>query len=80
MRRVENVLGGGHGGADASGAPEGCGDIDTFLLHVHRGTLEFVGYEVLPPVITHGPVRLDETGRAAALTQARARIADLLPV
>jgi NAD(P)H dehydrogenase (quinone) len=66
------------GGAQAAfvpDAPDGYGDMDRFLFHIHRGMLEFVGYEVLPPVITYAPARLDDAARAAALTQARGRVA-----
>ena len=40
------------------------------------GMLEFVGYEVLPPVVTYAPARLDAAERTEALRSARARIAD----
>ncbi|WP_432534479.1 NAD(P)H-dependent oxidoreductase [Kineococcus arenarius] len=66
------------GGAQAAFAPdalEGYGDMETFLFHIHRGMLEFVGYDVLPPVITYSPARLDDTDRAAALAHARGQIA-----
>lgn len=69
------------GGEEASFAPDaldGYGDMDTFLFHIHRGMLEFVGYDVLPPVITYGPVRLDDTDRAAGLAHARAQVAAAL--
>ena len=66
---------GGSGEAFAPGALDGYGDLDTFLFHIHRGMLEFVGYDVLPPVVTHAPARLDDAGRAAALGRARTRLA-----
>lgn len=43
------------------------GAVDDFLYHIHRGMLEFVGYEVLEPVITYGPAHLTDEQRAAAL-------------
>ncbi len=69
------------GGAQANFAADaldGYGDMDTFLFHIHRGMLEFVGYDVLPPVITYGPVRLDDADRVAALAHVRAQIAAAL--
>jgi NAD(P)H dehydrogenase (quinone) len=71
------------GGVESAFAPnalDGYGNMETFLFHIHRGMLEFVGYEVLPPVITYGPARLDETGRAAALHHARGQVAAALRV
>lgn len=56
------------GGEEGSFAPEGdYGDIGDFLFHVHRGMLEFVGYEVLQPVVTYGPARRGDTERAHSL-------------
>ncbi|MEV4561187.1 NAD(P)H-dependent oxidoreductase [Kitasatospora sp. NPDC049285] len=43
------------------------GPLDDFLFHIHRGMLEFVGYQVLEPVITFGPAHLGDEERAAAL-------------
>lgn len=56
------------GGATADGA---YGDVHDFLFHVHRGMLEFVGYDVLEPIITHGPAHLNATDRTAALNAVR---------
>lgn len=64
------VTTGGVESAFEAGAADGYGDIDTFLFHIHRGMLEFVGYDVLPPIITYAPVRLDDGARAAALARA----------
>ncbi|GAA4300192.1 NAD(P)H-dependent oxidoreductase [Actinomadura luteofluorescens] len=43
------------------------GSMDDFLFHIHRGMLEFVGYQVLDPVITYGPAHMVDQERAAAL-------------
>jgi NAD(P)H dehydrogenase (quinone) len=60
------------GGPAEAFAPEGTfGDLDAFLFHVHRGMLEFVGYDVLEPVVTFGPAHLDDEERAGALTAVR---------
>lgn len=60
------------GGASASFAPDGAyGHMDEFLFHVHRGMLEFAGYDVLEPVITYGPAHLDDAHRAQALDAVR---------
>jgi NAD(P)H dehydrogenase (quinone) len=47
------------------------GDINDFLFHIHRGMLEFVGYDALEPVITYGPAHLDDLQRAEALHDVR---------
>ena len=65
------------GGAEAAytpNNPDGYGDIDKFLFHIHRGMLEFVGYDVIPPFVTHEPVRLGDEARASALADARAYV------
>lgn len=49
--------------------------IDDFLFHIHRGMLEFVGYQVLAPVITYGPAHMTDRERAAALEAVRESIA-----
>ncbi|MEH3068144.1 MAG: NAD(P)H-dependent oxidoreductase [Aeromicrobium erythreum] len=66
------------GGPSAAFAADGAfGDLDDFLFHVHRGMLEFVGYEVLAAVVTFGPAHLDDDGRRDALASVRAAFADL---
>jgi NAD(P)H dehydrogenase (quinone) len=64
------------GGARESFDPGGAyGSMDDFLFHIHRGMLEFVGYRVLDPVITHAPARLAEPDRVAALDTVRESLA-----
>ena len=41
------------GSADSFTRSGAFGDINDFLFHIHRGTLEFVGYDALEPVITY---------------------------
>jgi NAD(P)H dehydrogenase (quinone) len=48
--------------------------MDKFLFHIHRGMLEFVGYDVISPFITHEPVRLDDEARKSALADAKAYV------
>ncbi|MEU0072155.1 NAD(P)H-dependent oxidoreductase [Streptomyces sp. NPDC006332] len=56
------------GGASESFQPGGkFGPMDDFLFHIHRGMLEFVGFQVLDPVITYGPARMTDQERTAAL-------------
>lgn len=56
------------GGPSESFQPGGAfGSMDDFLFHIHRGMLEFVGYQVLDPVVTYGPARMTGQERAAAL-------------
>lgn len=60
------------GGSRASFTPEGgFGDIADYLFHIHRGMFEFVGYDVLEPVVTYGPAHLDDPQRAEALNTVR---------
>jgi NAD(P)H dehydrogenase (quinone) len=53
------------------------GAMEDFLFHIHRGMLEFVGYEVLSPVITYGPAHLGDHQRAAALDAVRASFTEM---
>lgn len=59
------------GSADAFTRDGAFGDTDDFLFHIHRGMLEFVGYDALEPVITYGPAHLDDVQRAEALARVR---------
>ena len=43
------------------------GDIAGILRPIHRGILQFVGFEVLAPQIVYGPVRLTDEDRRLAL-------------
>jgi len=43
------------------------GDIDVILKPIHRGMLNFVGFDVLAPQISWGPARGDDQTRAAML-------------
>ncbi|MEU1125407.1 NAD(P)H-dependent oxidoreductase [Streptomyces sp. NPDC005899] len=43
------------------------GRMSDFLFHIHRGMLEFVGFQVVDPVITYAPARMTDQERAAAL-------------
>ena len=59
------------GSADAFTRGGAFGEADDFLFHIHRGMLEFVGYDALEPVISYGPAHLDDDQRAAALARVR---------
>jgi NAD(P)H dehydrogenase (quinone) len=64
------------GGSREKFQPGGAyGPMDDFLFHIHRGMLEFVGYQVLDPVITYGPARLTDEERVAALDAVRESVA-----
>ncbi|WP_328371009.1 NAD(P)H-dependent oxidoreductase [Streptomyces sp. NBC_00457] len=64
------------GGSSESFRPGGAfGAMDDFLFHIHRGMLEFVGYEVLAPVITYGPARMSDQERSVALERVRKTVA-----
>lgn len=65
------------GGTRADYVPDnsvGYGDLDKFLYHIHHGMLEFVGYDVVPPFITHEPVRLDDAARESALAELKSYV------
>ena len=63
------------GGTAGAYAPGGAlGDIMAMLQPIHRGMLEFVGFDVLKPNIVHAPARLSEEERKAALDAWRARL------
>ena len=66
------------GGAEASYAADGYGELEDFLYHVHRGMFEFVGYDVVQPFVTHEPVRLSDEEREQALVKARAYVTETL--
>ncbi|MBL8490337.1 MAG: NAD(P)H-dependent oxidoreductase [Rhodocyclaceae bacterium] len=56
------------GGPAEAYRPDGFnGDIMGILRPVHRGILQFVGFDVLAPQVTYGPVRVDDTRRRAWL-------------
>jgi NAD(P)H dehydrogenase (quinone) len=65
------------GPADAY-QPEGFnGDIDGILRPIHRGMLQFVGFDVLAPHIVYQPVRLPAAERNAALDAWAWRLRDI---
>jgi NAD(P)H dehydrogenase (quinone) len=60
------------GGSRESFRPGGAfGALADFLYHIHRGMLEFVGYQVLEPVVTYGPSHMTDHERTAALETVR---------
>ncbi|MFI1200277.1 NAD(P)H-dependent oxidoreductase (plasmid) [Streptomyces sp. BHT-5-2] len=64
------------GGPGESFQPGGTlGSIDDFLFHIHRGMLEFVGYQTLAPVITYGPAHMTDQAREVALENVREAVA-----
>lgn len=66
------------GGSPDAFRPDGeFGDIDSFLFHINRGVLEFVGYDAVAPVITYGPARLTESDRRTALAAVRDAFIDI---
>ncbi len=50
------------------------GDIDAILRPIHRGMLQFVGFDVLAPQIVYGPIRMSEDGRRAELDRYARRL------
>ena len=56
------------GGPEGAYAPDGFnGDLQAILRPLHRGMLEFTGFEVLAPQIHYGPVRVEPAQREAWL-------------
>ncbi|MFC1411806.1 NAD(P)H-dependent oxidoreductase [Streptacidiphilus sp. N1-12] len=51
------------------------GPLNDFLFHIHRGMFEFVGYQVLDPVVTYGPARMTDEQRTEALEAVRESVA-----
>ncbi len=54
------------------------GDIDAILKPVHRGMLNFVGFDVLAPHIVYAPVRMEDAQRAQELTRYADRLARIM--
>lgn len=50
------------------------GDLHGILRPIHRGILEFVGFEVLAPHVVYGPARLSDDLREQALARFRRRL------
>lgn len=53
------------------------GDLDVILKPIHRGILYFCGFDVLPPHVVYGPVRLSDDERARALAGYRDHLGKL---
>jgi NAD(P)H dehydrogenase (quinone) len=53
------------------------GDIHGILRPIHRGMLQFVGFDVLEPNIVNAPVRMSEEQRKSELEQFRRRLANI---
>lgn len=53
------------------------GDIYGILRPIHRGILEFVGFDVLTPHIVHAPVRMSNEQREYELTQYQKRLSNI---
>ena len=54
--------------------------IETVLYPIHRGILEFTGFEVLPPFVAYAPGRMGAVERARTIESLRARMLALDPV
>jgi len=50
------------------------GDIAAILRPIHRGMLQFVGFDVLEPQIVYGPVRLTDEERQQRLADYASRL------
>lgn len=66
------------GGPAQSYLPDGFnGDLMGVLRPIHRGMLQFVGFDVLAPHVVYGPVRMSPEQRAAELDRLAARLAGI---
>ncbi|MFG1646309.1 NAD(P)H-dependent oxidoreductase [Amycolatopsis sp. NPDC049252] len=59
------------GSAESFSPSTGAGNLPALLFHIDHG-LRFVGYDVLEPVVTWGPVRQSEAERSASLAAVQA--------
>ncbi len=63
------------GGAQESFTDDGAnGDISAILRPIHRGMLQFVGFDVLAPHIVFGPARMNDEKRKAELDRFAERL------
>jgi NAD(P)H dehydrogenase (quinone) len=53
------------------------GDIQAILRPIQRGMLQFLGFDVLAPQITYGPVRLEPDARAEVLAAYAERLRNI---
>jgi NAD(P)H dehydrogenase (quinone) len=53
------------------------GDIDGILRPIHRGMLEFVGFDVMAPHVVYGPARMNDAQRRAELERFERRLSTL---
>jgi putative NADPH-quinone reductase len=53
------------------------GDMQGILRPIHRGMLEFVGFDVLAPHVVNAPVRMSDEQRKAELTRFKRRLASI---
>jgi NAD(P)H dehydrogenase (quinone) len=53
------------------------GDIHGILKPIHRGMLQFVGFDVLAPHIVNAPVRMSDDQRKSELERFRKRLANI---
>lgn len=53
------------------------GDIHGVLRPIHRGMLQFVGFDVLAPHTVNGPVRMSDEQRKTELERFSRRLADI---
>ena len=53
------------------------GDIHAILKPIHRGMLQFVGFDVLRPQIVYGPAHMDDAGRRGELEAFARRLAQI---
>lgn len=53
------------------------GDIHGVLRPIHRGMLQFVGFDVLAPHVVNGPVRMSDEQRKMELERFSRRLADI---
>lgn len=66
------------GGGEEHYQPGGFnGDMFGILRPIHRGMLQFVGFDVLAPQIVYGPAHMDDRQRVAELERYRLRLTQI---
>ncbi len=66
------------GAAESSFSSEALGEMEQILYPIHRGILEFVGYQVLPSQVIYAPHQLGDRERQQAIVNYQSYLSGLL--
>lgn len=75
-RALLSLTTGGSAGAYQAGGF--AGSLDDILWQIHRGMLQFIGFDVLAPHCVHAPVRMSDQQRQNELDQFATRLASIM--